>query len=150
MAYYYNPYSLSGPSMSAYQSIQPMFPQQAQPMQYMINVDGEAAAKSWQAPTVPQPNSIIPLFDLDGQHVYFKSYDAYGRLNPLRKGTIVFEDEVQQVSTAPAQPSVDMSKYVMKDDLKSIYQEIKNLRTEIESSKNQNNQNGSNFRGEKR
>ena len=65
--YYTTPYSNAYPityggsiynAMSGAQQI----PQVQQP-QYMINVDGENAAKSWQPASVPQPNTIIPLFD---------------------------------------------------------------------------------------
>lgn len=144
MAYYYNPYSLGGP-VNYGQSFAPVVQQPQQ--QYMINVDGEAAAKSWQSPTVPQPNSIIPLFDLDGQHVYFKSFDAYGRMNPIRKGRIVFDDEIQQSETAaPAIPQPDLSNYVTKDDLSKMKEE---LLAEFKKPQNKNNQNGNNFRGDR-
>ena len=115
-------------------------PQQIQ--QYMISVDGEGAAKAWQIPGGQTPNLIIPLWDLDGKHVYFKTTDAYGRMNPLKKGVIVFEEEmVPQTSGA----SVDTQSYVTKDDFEAFKNEIKMLLTP------QNNQNGSrNNRGENR
>ena len=108
--------------------------QQSQP-QYMINVDGENSAKSWQPQTVPQPNTIIPLFDSDGQHVYFKTYDAYGRMNPIRKGRIVFDDEIQMSET----PAVDTTGFVTKEDLEKRISEL------LDQLKNQN---GGSFRGD--
>ena len=152
MPYYPNPYSYTYPisyggvSSSNYpvQNV-PTMTQPVQQPTYMINVDGENAAKSWQPTMIPQPNTIIPLFDSDGQHVYFKTYDAYGRMNPIRKGRIVFDDEIQ-VSETPAQMMPDMSVYATKDDLDKMKEEILSQF----SQKYQNNQNGNNFRGEKR
>ena len=134
-----NPYSfLGGPNYYpmqqpySYQSV----PQNQAP-QYMINVDGENSAKAWQPSVIPQPNTIIPLFDSDGQHVYFKTYDAYGRMNPIRKGRIVFDDEIQVSETASGP---DMSAYVTKDELDK-------LRDEILSQIGKTNQNGTSSRG---
>jgi len=115
--------------------------------QYMINVDGEMSARAWQMPNNLPPNTIVPLFDLDGQHVYFKSVDAYGRLNPLRKGHIVFDDEPQQSGAQDPITMPDMSNYVTKDDMESIRQEIRNLRSSLQPQQNKNNQNGNNNRG---
>lgn len=143
MAQYYNPYSMVYPIYN--QNYIPT-PTNA-PQQYMITVDGEIGAKSWQMQTMPQPNTIIPLFDSDGQHVYFKSFDAYGRMNPLRKGRIVFDDEVQVSETAAPAPS-----YVTHDDLNALKdsyeKQIQDLRRLIQA--NQNNQNSINNRGDKR
>ena len=146
--YYPNPYSYTYPiSYGSYlpnnnpvQNVPQQIPQQSP--QYMINVDGENAAKSWQPTVLPQPNTIIPLFDSDGQHVYFKTFDAYGRMNPIRKGRIVFDEEIQ--ISESAQPSVqDMSAYVTKDDLEKFKQEI------INQIRPRNNQNGNNTRGDR-
>lgn len=117
--------------------------------QYMINVDGEMAAKAWQMPNNLAPNTVIPLFDLDGQHVYFRSVDAYGRLNPLRKGRIVFEDAPQQmiaqgngVSTSVEEVKPpNMDQYLTKDQFKS---ELDRFKSELKNMINQTNQNGSN------
>lgn len=138
---YYNPYMNAYPMSYSMQNAQQYMPQQPQ---YMINVDGENAAKSWQPTTIPQPNTIIPLFDSDGQHVYFRTYDGYGRMNPLRKGRIVFDDEVQVSETAQAPSMPDMSGYVTKEDFEALRKEILSLK------QSQNNQNGSNYRGDKR
>ena len=130
MPNYYNPYMYS-PNMYAsygYQPTAPMPPvsQTTAGNNYMVSVDGEMAARAWQSPTQMGPNMIIPLWDLDGQHVYFKSTDAYGRMNPLRKGRVVFDDDVtnlpEGVSGAP-----DMSGFVTKDDLNDLRHELRNL-----------------------
>lgn len=144
MASYYNPYMNAYPIVYPYNQMmqQPVMQQapQAQP-QYMINVDGENAAKTWQPNSVPQPNTIIPLFDSDGEHVYFKTYDAYGRMNPIRKGRIVFDDEIQINETPQAQVLPDMSNYVTKDDLNTLKE---TLLAQIKT-----NQNGTTSRGGK-
>lgn len=146
MANYYNPYMNAYPMSyggNMYTPVQTVVPAQ----QYMINVDGEAAARAWQIPSAPQPNTIVPLFDTDGQHVYFKSYDAYGRMNPLRKGRIVFEDNLQisEATEVPA-PIQDMSGYVKTEDIKRLEQEIESLKEMLQKP---NNQNRSTNRGEK-
>lgn len=144
MASYYNPYMNAYPIVYPYNQMmqQPVMQQapQTQP-QYMINVDGENAAKTWQPNSVPQPNTIIPLFDSDGEHVYFKTYDAYGRMNPIRKGRIVFDDEIQISETSQAQVLPDMSNYVTKDDLNTLKE---TLLAQIKT-----NQNGTTSRGGK-
>lgn len=119
---------------------------QTQQQQYMISVDGEMSARAWQMPSNVGPNTIIPLFDFDGQHVYFKSTDQFGRQNPLRKGRIVFEEEQQQSGAATPITMPDMSQYATKDDLEKIKAELlQNMKQQT----NKNNQNGSNNRGDR-
>jgi hypothetical protein len=134
--------------------------------QFMIQVDGEIGAKAWQPQTALNPNTIIPLWDYDGIHVYFKSTDAYGRMNPVRKGRVVFDDEPQNlpqgnggVSGAGENPQlgtppVSHENYVTKEDLASLKDEIREMlmqqnqkpsyATNISS---QTNQNGNNNKG---
>lgn len=115
------------------------------PMNYMISVDGEQAARAWQMPAGVAPGTVIPLFDVDGIHVYFKSVNAYGQLNPLRKAKVVMEEE----AALPAPQSMgtsgmpDMSGFVTKDDLNELRKEIRSMLAP------KNSQNGSN-RGENR
>ena len=143
MPNYYNPYMNAYP-LSYGNNLYPPMQTMAPAQQYMINVDGESAARAWQIPSAPQPNTIVPLFDTDGQHVYFKSYDAYGRMNPLRKGRIVFDEEIQ-VSEAMKAP--DMSEYERAEDIRRIEQDIESLRQMLTKP---NNQNGTNNRGDRR
>lgn len=111
------------------------------PQNYMISVDGEQAARAWQMPGNIAPGTVIPLFDVDGEHVYFKSTDAYGRLNPLRKGRVVLEETPQlpQGQSGSAAPTVqqDMSQYVTKEDLSSLEQRIMNA---LQNNRKQNQQ----------
>jgi len=121
---------------------------QPQQPQYMISVDGEMSARAWQIPANVGPNTIIPLFDFDGQHVYFKSTDQFGRQNPLRKGRIVFEEEQQQSEAAAPITMPDMSQYATKNDLEKVKEElIQNMKQTPTQQYNRNNQNGSNNRG---
>lgn len=156
--YYSNmPYSTPYGMMPSYSAPYGMQQGNMNNPSYMISVDGESAARAWQMPQNLPPNTIIPLWDVDGQHVYFKSVDAYGRLNPVRKGRIVFEEEVQQLP--PAQNSmsgntaVDMSQYVTKQDFDQLRSEIRFMisqQTSASASNAGNNQNGRNNRGESR
>lgn len=110
----------------------PYFPslnQYNQPVSYMITVDGENAAKMWQPPTAVQPNMIIPIFDSDGVHVYFKTYDMYGRMNPIQKGTIVFEKETTD------EPKTE---YASIDDVNQIRDDIASIKEMIMGLTNQN------------
>ena len=157
MPNYYNAYP-NGWQFGAYPNYTGNVLPQNNGAQYMINVDGEMAARAWQMPTNLAPNTIIPLWDFDGQHVYFKSIDAYGRMNPLKRGRIVFEDDQQNlmqgsVSGDPNKELVDMSKYVTKEDLDSLKQEIRLMLHNSQRSKNQNgsiNDAGNAQRGENR
>lgn len=176
----YNYYNV--PSWQPVQPYPQPYPQQSfgisvpqAPQQFMINVDGEIGAKAWQPQTPLAPNSVIPLWDFDGIHVYFKSTDAYGRMNPMRKAKVVFEDEQkalpqgnsgavnglnenanQNVSGAQSIELPDMAKYVTKDDLESLKQDLRSMFTAQAISgqshpnpqlnqANQQNQNGNDF-----
>jgi len=150
MPNYYDVYPTFGQNISTspYSIPQPFIaPQRQGSSQYMISVDGELAARAWQIPNNLPPNTIIPLWDLDGQHVYFKSVDAYGRMNPIKKGKIVFEEDsapanLPNVSQQSAPVEIpDMSKYLTKEDFESFRTEIKNMIQSIHQ-----NQNGSNYR----
>lgn len=96
---------------------------------YMIQVDGEMAAKAWQMPPEMKPGDVIPLWDADGVHVYFKSLDGYGRLNPTRKARIVFEEETPALpeNTSGAMPPQENPNYVSKADFESFRNEIRQM-----------------------
>lgn len=123
--------------------MQPVMSMAPQPMMgrnaYMIQVDGEMAAKAWQVPPDMKPGDVIPLWDADGVHVYFKSLDGYGRLNPTRKARIVFEDEAPALpeGTSGASQPAEQPNYVSKSDFDSF-------RNEIRQMMNANRQNGRN------
>ena len=115
---------------------------------YMYQVDGENAARGWNPPggQMLPPNTIVPLFDADGEHVYFKSTDMYGRMNPIRKARVVFEEEQQVLpkeQNVNVDTSLDLSKYVTKDDLESMKQDIINVMNNMNNRSVTKNQNGS-------
>lgn len=131
--------------------IQPM-PVMAQPMgrnNYMIQVDGEMAAKAWQTPPEMKPGDVIPLWDADGVHVYFKSLDGYGRLNPTRKARIVFEDETAALpeNTSGAMPPQENPNYVSKADFDSFRNEIRQMMSGNRQNGRNNGQPGNPQRG---
>lgn len=118
-----------------------------QATQYMINVDGEVGAKAWQMPNNLAPNTVIPLFDLDGEHIYFRSVDAYGRMNPLRKGRVVFDEETQNLPQGQSRDSnpssADPEFNRMKDEISELKDEIRQMRQAMQQN-SQLNQNGNN------
>lgn len=147
---YYNPGWAPQPYMPQQQSF--AMPASQNP-QYMIQVDGEIGAKAWQPQTSLAPNTVIPLWDFDGIHVYFKSTDAYGRMNPVRKAKVVFEDEVQNLPQGQsgaaenpqvAQTPVNTENFVTKDDLKSLKDEIRQMFTQNQNGNNVSNNKGGN------
>lgn len=121
---------------------------------YWISVDGEVAARAWQMPANLAPNTIIPLWDIDGQHVYFKSTDAYGRINPIRKGRVIFDDNVSALpnmqpngeSMAPEGNSSSVN-YVTKEDFEGLRHELQDMVKTL-NQKSINNQNGNKNRGD--
>lgn len=94
---------------------------------WMISVDGEMAAKAWPTPQEMRPGDVIPLWDVDGMHVYFKSLDGYGRLNPTRKARIVFEDEMPALpegNSGAVRTSYDSDQVVTKQDFDAFKNEV--------------------------
>lgn len=163
-AYYTNPYGSYFPNMyNSYAVQQPTMPMQqsyGMPVgntnSYMTSVDGEMAARAWQPLTPMVPNMVIPLWDLDGVHVYFKSTDAYGHMNPIRKGRVVFEDEQQNLpgnsgaseshAENPQLRDTPETEYATKEDFEMLRKEIRSMMraNESQASVNRplNNQNG--------
>ncbi len=153
MPSYYNPYQYmqnAYPSYGVqqpYAQMAPVYNTANAASNYMTSVDGEMAARAWQPPAPLPPNTIVPLWDYDGQHVYFKSTDAYGRMNPIRKGRVVFDDEIaekEEVSgkPLPAAKEQDMSGYVTKEDFDDLRHEIRGMFRNMNAPQPVNNQNG--------
>lgn len=113
---------------------------------YMVQVDGEMAAKAWQCPPDMKPGDVIPLWDADGIHVYFKSLDGYGRLNPTKKARIVFEDEISALpenasgASSRQESSMDPGQFVSKAEFDGLKNDIANIRQMLSG----NRQNGRN------
>jgi len=129
---------------------QPMYPQQqqmvesniqpqnmnVQPVQttsdsYFIWVQGEAGAKSYPVAR----GTTLPLFDSEGDFVYFKSVDSNGV--PLPLVTKVLSDPIKSEPTQePIQTQIDMSNYVTKesyDALAKMYSDLESRILELET-----------------
>ena len=138
---YFNPmigqsYMGGSPMMPAYSQMPAQMPVSATPMPsptpYMIQVDGEMAARAWQMPNNLAPGTVIPIWDVDGVHVYFKSVDAYGRLNPTRKARVVFEESQSslpegQSGTAQSNALQNPDRYATKEDFEALKHEIRQM-----------------------
>jgi len=137
------------PQQSFAQAPMPMAPQLIGGRNtYMIQVDGEMAAKAWQCPPDMKAGDVIPLWDADGVHVYFKSLDGYGRLNPTRKARIIFEDEPQAIpenvsGSAPRQNTPAGDSYVSRSEFNDLRNDIASIRQMMTA----NHQNGRNQAG---
>lgn len=146
MPNYYNPYLFnSNPYLqqpanfsSAAYTVPPV------KQNFMFSVDGEVAAKVWQPPGnyMLGAGEVVPLWDVDGYHVYFKSTDAYGRMNPLRKAHIIFDDDtagnigsgqMQNNSQAPSDNiSQDTANFVTKEDLENLRKDIQHMLSQMQ------------------
>lgn len=154
MAYYSNPYYGYYPQLMQQPMMMPMqqqmmYPQQQpveQPQQqtanaqqqqpsntmdsYFIWVQGEAGAKSYPVAR----GTTVPLFDSEGDYVYFKSVDNNGV--PLPLVTKVISDppvrvKAEVVNDTPIQPQVDMSEYVTKQSYEDLLKKYSDLEMRI-------------------
>lgn len=141
-------YTGTGPyaSAPAPQYAQPQYQQPQQVNPTMIWVDGEVAARAYQVPPTHPAGQYMALWDNNDMVIYLKSVDAFGRPAPLKKIRYTIEPEPQtgalptpmnQGGMSGTTEQQDMSKFVTKDDLESLKNELKNmLQTQP------NNQNG--------
>ena len=151
MPQYYNPGLFPASYVPVGYPQQPISVSGANPMTYMYQVDGENAARAWQPPMGQQlpPNTIVPLFDVDGEHIYFKSTDMYGRMNPIRKGRVLFDTDPIPVLNPGQSGNVSSEqsnqsnneKYMTKDDMESMEQRIIDALNRYQNSKKQLQQN---------
>ena len=150
MAYYSNP-SYYG----YYPQLQPMmvqYPQQQiveqQPIQYsqqtmgtqshpnesyFIWVQGEAGAKSYPVAR----GTTVPLFDSEGDYVYFKSVDSNGVPLPLITKVISDPPHKEKIKVIEEETEKkDMNNYITKDvydELKKKYEALENRILELET-----------------
>lgn len=100
---------------------------------YMVWVQGKAGAQSYPVAR----GTTLPLFDSEGDYVYFKSVDNSGVPMPLV--TKVLSDPPIEVKTEVVETSVqqvDMSEYVTKekyDELQKKYSELEGRILELET-----------------
>lgn len=155
MTYNYNPYLYgynnfgyypplqTAPTVTAPVIEQPQIQQTQQPISptqmsgtsqpqtsesYIIWVQGEAGAKSYPVAR----GTTLPLFDTEGDYIYFKSVDNNGVPMPLvtMKLTAVEKQEApQSQESVVEQPQIDLSNYVTKEK----YEELANRVLELET-----------------
>ena len=138
----YNPYPVYTPN--SYTAPTPVqqpgasFAQQPTPPQQIgiIWVDGEVGAKAQQLPPGWPANTPLPLWDTNDTLIYLKSSNQMGMPNPLQKLHYTMEDQpmpphMDRRSATPALMSgEDEHKYVTKDELEQMKDELRNAITE--------------------
>lgn len=146
MAYYSTPY------YGYYPQAQPMMPM-VYPQQQMIEspnnsvnnnnatdsyfiwVQGEAGAKSYPVAR----GTTLPLFDTEGDYVYFKSVDTNGIPLPLVTKVISdppFKEKTKVVEEETVENKINIDNYVTKEtygELKKKYDELENRILELET-----------------
>ncbi len=150
MAYATNPYLYGYNTFGYYPTVQPTIPApiveqpQAQTMyptqmsgtsqpksdnSYIIWVQGEAGAKAYPVAR----GTTLPLFDTEGDFVYFKSVNENGIPMPLvtMKLVSVEKDEIPapQETVVVEQPQIDMSMYVTKEKYEELADRVLELET---------------------
>lgn len=87
-------------------------------------VCGEEAARSWYV----QPNSTVALWDSESQTIYLKSADASGM------PTMKILDYTLRSPQKPAERIEEVRvDYVTREDFNALYEQISDLREEIDS-----------------
>lgn len=142
MAYHNNPYTYNfGYPQSWYPQQQQMIDYNLLPTQmsgtsqqsndYFIWVQGEAGAKSYPVAR----GTTLPLFDSEGDYVYFKSVDMNGMPQPLIK-KVISDPPIEVETKEPEQSQVDLSNYVTKekyDEFKKKYEALEERVLELET-----------------
>ena len=122
----YNNYFPAG-----YQTYYPQYNMQQSQMQQnpqqsgIIWVQGEAGAKSYMV----APNTTVQLWDSESQTIYLKSADASG-MPSMRIIDYTIRDN--NLKTPNLNPQND---FATKDELRSVIEEINNLKAKFENSK---------------
>ena len=151
------PYNLNNGAYYNWNQPIPQYqPQQSfvpQPNQYlgMQWVDGEVGAKAFQMPVGWPAGAPIALWDTNVKVIYLKSINQMGMPNPLQKIHYTMDDEPTQLlpasGTVSGNQQPDMARYVTKDDLESLKNEIREM---LRNAPNQNRNNQGGNRGENR
>ena len=91
-------------------------------------VDGEVGAKAWQMPAGWPANTPIALWDTNDTVIYLKSINPMGMPNPLQKAHYTLEGvksgERNQGYSGDVEEKPDMTKYVKKEDLERMKQDL--------------------------
>lgn len=131
---YQNNWGYSGVGQQMYPQYQQSMNQpqmQSQTAQYgpgLIWVDGEVGAKAFQMPAGWTPNQPIALWDTNDTVIYLKSINQYGMPNPIQKAHYTLEEHrgtgAAKAVSGDEQQMPDMSKYVKKEDLERMKQDL--------------------------
>lgn len=146
---YMNPYTVgnvwanTNPYGASYGTAMPMPQQSYAPAQQppmssnVIPVDGEIGAKAYMVPN--GSTGPIALWDTNDSVIYLRTFNAAGMPNPLKKLRYV---EEEPVAVLPAGQSgggaqIDTSKFVTKDDLEALRNEIHQMSGMMQQNRNQ-------------
>lgn len=97
---------------------------------YFIWVQGEAGAKSYPVAR----GTTLPLFDSEGDYVYFKSVDNNGVPLPLVTKVISdppYKEKTKVVESETVETQVDLSNYVTKESYDMLAKKYSDLETRI-------------------
>lgn len=90
-------------------------------------VDGEVGAKAYQMPQGWPANQPIALWDTNDTVIYLKSINPMGMPNPLQKAHYTLEgvkSGVKDTGYSGEAEAPDMTKYVRKEDLERMKQDL--------------------------
>ena len=90
-------------------------------------VDGEVGAKAYQMPQGWPANQPIALWDTNDTLIYLKSINPMGMPNPLQKAHYTLEgvkSGVKDTGYSGEAEALDMTKYVKKEDLERMKQDL--------------------------
>lgn len=105
-----------------YPTTYPMYqPQQQTGLTWCQGIE---AAKAWYV----APNTTVDLWDSEAQTIYIKSADASG-MPSMKILDYTIRDPQKPVGSV-SEPKVD---YLTRDDLNALYEQISELREEIDS-----------------
>ena len=106
---------------------QPQASQSQMGMMGLKWVDGEVGAKAYQMPPGWPANQPIALWDTNDTVIYLKSINPMGMPNPLQKAHYTLEgvkSGVKETGYSGDAEAPDMTKYVKKEDLERMKQDL--------------------------
>lgn len=88
----------------------------------VVWVDGEVGARAYQLPPGWPANTPFPMWDSNGEYIYFKSFNAGGMPNPLQRARYFMEE--MPVKNLTAGGLSGTGDYVTKTDLAQLRDEL--------------------------
>ena len=102
----------------------PQYPyQQQQATNGLTWISGIESAKAWYV----APNTTVALWDSESQTIYLKSADASGM--PSMK---ILDYTLRGAEKPQESVSVPQADYLTRDDLEAVYEQIRELRDDID------------------